>query len=338
MHLQLGYFFKRLLLLVPLLVGLSLLTFSIARVVPGDPVGLAAGPQATPEIKEKLRQAFGLDQPLPLQYFNYVAGLFQGDWGESLYSRRSVANDLKTYFPATLELTLAAILFASVLGTVLGVFAALYRDQLPDHLSRIGVLFFVSFPQFWLAMIFQLVFGLLLRWFPIGKRFDILTPPPETITGLYTLDSLLVWDFQAFQVAVGHLFIPALVLSFGALASITRITRANMLEALDKDYVRMERALGLPEHLIIFKYVLRNAFIATLTVITLEFGWLMAGAVLVETIFDWPGLGLYAVESSLRLDFQPIMGITIIYGMVFSLVNIFTDLAYGLLDPRIRYD
>ena len=321
-----------------MLIGLSLLTFSVSRVLPGDPVGLAAGPQATPEIKEKLRIEFGLDKPLPLQYLSYISGLFQGDWGESLYSRRSVANDLLTYFPATLELTLAAILFAAVLGTILGVFAALYRDRLPDHLSRIGVLFFVSFPQFWLAMIFQLVFGLFLRWFPIGKRFDILTPPPETVTGLYMFDSILALDLQAFQIAVGHLFIPALVLSFGALASITRITRANMLEALDKDYVRMERALGLPEYLIIFKYVLRNAFIATLTVITLEFGWLMAGAVLVETIFDWPGLGLYAVESSLRMDFQPIMGITIIYGVVFSLVNIFTDMAYGLLDPRIRYD
>jgi len=338
MNLQLGYFARRLLMLVPLLIGLSLLTFSIARVVPGDPVGLAAGPQATPEIKEKLRIEFGLNQPLPIQYLNYIIGLFQGDWGESLYSRRSVASDLKTFFPATLELTLTAILFAAILGTILGVLAALYRDRIPDHLSRIGVLFFVSFPQFWLAMIFQLVFGLLLRWFPIGKRFDILTPPPDSITGLYTIDSLITLNFEAFQVALGHLFIPALVLSFGALASITRITRANMLEALDKDYVRMERAIGIPEHLIIFKYVLRNAFISTLTVISLEFGWLMAGAVLIETIFDWPGLGLYVVESSLRLDFQPIMGITIIYGIIFSVVNILTDLAYGLLDPRIRYE
>ncbi len=322
---------------MPLLLGLSVLTFSVSRLLPGDPVGLAAGPQATPEIKEALRVEFGLDRSLPLQYWNYITGIFQGDWGQSLYSRREVADDLRAFFPATLELTLAAVLFAAVVGTFLGVISALYRDRLPDHLSRVVVLFFVSFPAFWLAMIFQLVFGLVLDWFPIGKRFAILATPPDPITGLFLVDSLLRLDFASFRTAAWHLFIPALVLSFGALASITRITRANMIEALDKDFVRMERAIGFPNRLIIAKYVLRNAFIATLTVIALEFGWLMAGAVLVETIFDWPGLGLYAVESSLRLDFQPIMGITIIYGVVFSLVNIVTDMAYGLLDPRIRY-
>lgn len=332
-----SYFLRRLLLLIPLLIGLSLLTFTVSRILPGDPVGLAAGPQATEEIKEALRIEFGLDKPLPVQYVNYITGLFRGEWGESLYSRRAVAADLKRYFPATLELTLAAVLFAAIFGTLLGVVSALNRNKLPDHLARILVLFFVSFPSFWLAMMFQLVFGLALDWFPIGKRFNILATPPETITGMYLLDSILTGDWQSFRLAAWHLFIPALVLSFGALASITRITRANMLEALDKDFVRMERALGMPNRVIIFKYVLRNAFIATLTIIALEFGWLMAGAVLVETIFDWPGLGLYIVESSLRLDFQPIMGITIIYGIVFSLVNIFTDIAYGLLDPRIRY-
>ena len=337
-NIRFGYFIRRVLLLIPLLIGLSILTFSISRVIPGDPVGLAAGPQATPEIKETLRREFGLDKPLPIQYVNYVAGLFRGDWGESLYSRRGVAESLRAFFPATLELTLAAVLLAAVLGTTLGVLSALYKDQIPDHVSRTVVLFFVSFPQFWLAMIFQLIFGLALGWFPISKRMDILMIPPETITGLYTVDSLLRLDFGAFKASVTHLFLPALVLSFGALASITRITRANMLEALDKDFVKMERAVGLPERLVIGKYVLRTAFIATLTVISLEFGWLMAGAVLVETIFDWPGLGLYIVESSLRMDFQPIMGITILYGVVFSLVNIFTDLIYGVLDPRIGYE
>ena len=332
-----SYFLRRLVMLIPLLFGLSLLTFTVSRILPGDPVGLAAGPQATEEIKESLRKEFGLDKPLPVQYFSYIGNLFRGEWGQSLYSRREVAADLKVYFPATLELTLAAVLFAGVFGTLLGVVSALNRNKFPDHLARVVVLFFVSFPSFWLAMMFQLLFGLVLDWFPIGKRFNILTSPPETITGLYLLDSILTWDWQSFRMAAWHLFIPALVLSFGALANITRITRANMLEALDKDFVRMERALGVPERGVIFKYVLRNAFIATLTIISLEFGWLMAGAVLVETIFDWPGLGLYIVESSLRLDFQPIMGITIIYGIVFSLVNIFTDMAYGLLDPRIRY-
>jgi len=331
------YLLRRLLWIVPLLFGLSLLTFTISRVLPGDPVGLAAGPQATEEIKQALRQRFGLDQPLPAQYLNYMANLFRGDWGQSLYSRRAVADDLRTYFPATLELTTMAILIAAVLGVPAGVVSAMYRNRLPDHFTRVAALFFVSFPAFWLAMIFQMTFGLKLGWFPIGNRFDVLTAPPAPVTGLYLLDSLLRLDFASFGNALSHIILPALVLSFGSLASITRITRASMLEALDKDFVRMERAIGIPNRIIVSKYVLRNALIAVITIISLEFGWLMAGAVLVETIFDWPGLGLYAVESSLRLDFQPIMGITILYGVVFSLINIITDIAYGILDPRIRY-
>lgn len=331
------YFLRRLFLVIPLLIGLTLLTFVVSRVLPGDPVGLAAGPQATDEIKEALRRDFGLDQPLPLQYFNYIANVLRGDWGQSLYSRREVTADIATYFPATLELTFAAVLIASVLGVPAGIISAIYRNKLPDQITRVLALFFVSFPAFWLAMIFQLIFGLELGWFPIGRRFNAIIPPPATITGMYTVDSLLHLDFTSFWMALSHLAIPALVLSFGSLASITRITRASMLEALDKDFVRMERAIGIPYYVIVTKYVLRNALIATVTTISLEFGWLLAGAVLVETIFDFPGMGLYAVESSLRLDFQPIMGITLIYGLVFSLINIVTDMIYGSLDPRIRY-
>jgi peptide/nickel transport system permease protein len=331
------YFLRRVILIIPLLIGLSLLTFTVSRILPGDPVGLAAGPQATDEIREALRRDFGLDQPLPVQYVSYMGNLLAGDWGRSLYSRREVLADISVYFPATLELTIAAVVIATILGVPAGVISAIYRDKLPDQVTRVLALFFVSFPAFWLAMIFQLIFGLQLGWFPIGRRFDALALPPAPITGLLTLDSLLRLDLASFGIAVQHLVVPAVVLSFGSLASITRITRAAMLEALDKDFVRMERAIGIPYRVIVTKYVLRNALIATITIISLEFGWLLAGAVLVETIFDWPGMGLYAVESSLRLDFQPIMGITIVYGIVFSLINILTDMAYGVLDPRIRY-
>ncbi len=331
------YFIRRFILIIPLLIGLTLLTFIISRVLPGDPVGLAAGPQATQAIKDALRREFGLDQPLPVQYLNYIGGVLRGNWGESLYSRRSVIADITTYFPATLELTIAAITIATALGVPAGIISAIYRNKLPDQITRILALFFVSFPAFWLAMIFQLIFGLELGWFPVGRRFNALATPPPTITGMYTVDSLLRLDFASFFTALSYLFLPALVLSFGSLASITRITRASMLEALDKDSVRMELAIGIPYRIIVTKYVLRNAFIATITIISLEFGWLLAGAVLVETIFDFPGMGLYAVESSLRLDFQPIMGITLLYGVVFSLINIFTDILYGVLDPRIRY-
>ncbi|MCY3780489.1 MAG: ABC transporter permease [Chloroflexi bacterium] len=331
------YILRRIALVIPTLIGLSILTFSIARIVPGDPVGLAAGPQATEEIKAALRRELGLDQPLPIQYINYMAGLFRGDWGESLYTRRSVIGDLRVFWPATLELTTAAVVIATILGVPAGVISAMYRNRLPDHVARVLSLFFVSFPSFWLAMIFQTWFGLDLGWFPISKRLPVLVAPPAATTGLFLVDSLIQLDFETFLISLRHLFIPALVLSFGAFASITRITRASMVEALEKDFVRMERAIGIPYRVIIFKYVLRNALIATITVISLNFGWLMAGAILIETIFDWPGLGLYAVKASLSLDFQPIMGIAILYGIVFSIVNILTDIVYGILDPRIRY-
>jgi len=328
---------RRIFLIIPTLIGLSVLTFSIARLVPGDPVGLAAGPQATPEIRETFRRNFGLDKPLPVQYLTYMQGIFRGDFGESLYSRRDVFEDLKRFFPATFELTVMAIFIATVLGVPAGVVSAMYRNRIPDHISRVISLFFVSFPAFWLAMIFQTVLGRELGLVPIGRRFSIVEAPPNTVSGLYILDSIIARDLDSLWLSLRHIFVPALVLSFSALASITRITRASMIETLEKDFVRMERAIGIPYQLIITKYVLRNAFIATLTVISLNFGWLMAGAVLIETIFDWPGLGLYAVESSLSLDFQPIMGITIIYGVVFSTINIITDMLYGVLDPRIRY-
>ncbi|MCY3574103.1 MAG: ABC transporter permease [Chloroflexi bacterium] len=331
------YILRRIALIIPTLIGLSILTFAIARIVPGDPVGLAAGPRATEEIKESLRREFGLDQPLPVQYVNYISGLFQGDWGQSLYTRREVLGDLRTFWPATLELTTAAVIIATLLGVPAGVISAMYRNRLPDHVARVLSLFFVSFPSFWLAMIFQTWFARDLGWFPIGKRLPVLVVPPPSTTGLYLVDSLIQLDFETFAISLRHLFIPALVLSFGAFASITRITRASMVDALEKDFVRMERAIGIPYRVIIFKYVLRNALIATITVISLNFGWLMAGAILIETIFDWPGLGLYAVNASLSLDFQPIMGIAVLYGIVFSVVNILTDIVYGILDPRIRY-
>lgn len=331
------YLLRRFIFLIPLLFGLSLLTFTVARILPGDPVGLAAGPQATPEIKAQLAKQYGLDQPLPMQYLSYMGGLLRGDWGKSLYSKREVWNDLKTYFPATLELTIAAVGFATLLGIPLGILSALRRNQLPDHLARVVALFFVSFPAFWLAMIFQSTLGLNFKFFPIGKRFDVRIPPPETITGLFLVDSIFQLDFKSFSIAFRHILLPALVLSFGSLASITRITRAALLEVMEKDYVRTARAMGIRTRSLIFVHILRNALNSIITMISLEFGWLMAGAVLVETIFDWPGLGLYAVESSLRLDFQPIMGITILYGIVFSLINIATDALYGFIDPRIRY-
>lgn len=331
------YLLRRIILIIPTLIGLSLLTFALARIVPGDPVGHAAGPNATKKIKDEMRREFGFDQPVPLQYINIMAGLFRGDWGKSLYTRRDVLSDLQAFFPATLELTAVAVIIATLLGIPAGVISAMYRNRLPDHVARVLSLFFVSFPAFWLAMIFQIWFGRDLGLFPIGKRLPVLVSPPPTTTGMFLIDSLIQLDFETFLISLWHIFIPALVLSFGAFASITRITRASMVEALEEDFVRMERAIGIPYRVIIFKYVLRNAFIATFTIISLNFGWLMGGGILVEWIFDWPGLGLYIVKASRSSDLQPIMSSAILYGIVFSLVNILTDIVYSILDPRIRY-
>lgn len=331
------YLLRRILLIFPILFGLSLITFTVSRIVPGDPVGLAAGPQSTAAIREQLAEQFGLDQPLYVQYWQYIGGLVRGDLGTSLYTRRAVSEDLLRYVPATLELTLMAMFFATALGVPLGIISALNRDRVLDHSARFVALFFVSFPAFWLAMIFQSIFALELGLAPVSGRFARLDTPPAPITHLYLIDSLLRLDFEAFGVTLRHLWMPALVLSFGALASIMRITRASMLEVLSKDFVRMAQAVGVPRRVIVLKYVLRNALLATLTIISLEFGWMMAGGVLVEAIFAWPGLGLYIVESSVRLDFQPIMGVTLVYGIIFSLINILTDMVYGVIDPRIRY-
>jgi peptide/nickel transport system permease protein len=331
------YLLRRLVFVVPVLLGLSLLTFTISHLVPGDPVMLVAGPQATKEEIAALAAEFGVDQPLPTQYVRYMAGLLQGNFGRSIMTRRQVADDLRLFFPATLELVLAAILIAIVLGIPFGIFSAVARDQAPDTVIRIFSLGSISIPRFFLALLLQITFALILGILPLGGRYPTLLPPPPTVTGFLTIDSIIARDWIALVTSLRHLILPAFALSLSALATITRMMRASVLEVLQQDYVLTSRALGLPRSLILFKYVLKNAFISTLTVIGLYFGWLLGGSVLVETVFDWPGIGLYATNSIISLDFQPIMGVTLLIGITFVFTNLLIDLAYGLFDPRIRY-
>jgi peptide/nickel transport system permease protein len=331
------YVTRRLLLIIPVLIGVSMLTFSLAYVVPGDPARLAAGPQATQAMYEQLRDEFGLDDPLPVQYWHYVTGLLQGDWGDSILSRRPVLNDLGTYWPATLELVLVAMFIATVVGVPLGIIAAVRADKFADHASRIISLLGVSMPAFWLAILMQLFFGLQLDWLPISGRLPTLTMPPDSITRLYLLDSLLTGQWETFVVALKHISLPAITLSFASLATIARFTRASLLEVLHNDYVRTARAKGLAERTVVLRHAMRNAFIPTLTMIGLSFGWSMGGSVLVETVYDWPGIGLYATKSALTLDFMPIMGIALLYGIIFSLINIAIDIAYAFVDPRVSH-
>jgi len=330
-----GYVARRVLLIIPTLLGVSLLTFALSRIVPGDPARLAAGAQATPEMYEQIRTEFGLDQPLPLQYWHYLTGLITGDWGRSILSRRPVVDDLRVFWPATLELVTAAMLIAVLVGVPLGILAAVRADRPADQVSRVVALLGVSLPAFWLAILFQLLFGLRLGWFPIAGRLGTLADAPTQITGLYIVDSLLTGNWVTLRDSLRQLFLPAVTLSFPAMATIMRFTRATLLEVMGQDYVRTARAKGSTERRVVVRHALRNAMIPTITMIGLSFGWSMGGSVLVETVFDWPGIGLYATKSALTLDFMPIMGIALLYRLVFSVINILVDLTYGALDPRV---
>jgi peptide/nickel transport system permease protein len=335
---MLKFALRRVLLLIPVLVGLTMLIFVISRLLPGDPAMLAAGPNATAAEIQSVSKEFGLDRPLPVQYLDYVAGLVTGNWGRSIFTRRPVLDDLKVYLPATLELVVVAMLLAIGIGIPSGLMAAVYRDRWPDYMSRTISLGAISLPRFFLGLLLQLVFAMWLGWLPLGGRFPLTENPPALVTGFLTIDSLLAHDLRSFAIALAYLALPAIATCLSPLATITRMMRASTLEVLQQDYVLTERALGLGRRLIVFKYVLKNALSATVTVIGLYFGWLLGGTVLVETVFDWPGIGLYATKAVLTQDFMPIMGVTLMIGVLFVSANLFVDLAYGFLNPKIRYE
>lgn len=335
---MLRYALRRLVLLVPVLVGLSLLVFTISHLLPGDPVKLAAGPQATQAEIDALARELGTDRPLPVQYWTYATGLLKGDWGQSVLTRRPVWDDLRIYLPATLELVVAALAFAVIVGIPAGLVSGVYANRWPDYLSRVLSLGMISMPRFFLGLILQLAFAMWLGWLPLGGRFPIIEEPPPLVTGFLTVDALVAGQLAAFWIALQHLAMPAIAMSLSPLATITRMMRASTMEVLQQDYVLTERALGLSQRLIVGKYVLRNAMSASLTVIGLYVGWLLGGTVLVETVFDWPGIGLYATKAIVTQDFMPVMGVTLAIGTIFILSNLVVDLLYGLINPKVRYE
>jgi len=320
------------------LFGLMTITFIISRVAPGDPAALAAGPDASHDMVEVIRKEFGLDKPVIVQYFNYIKGLLQGDLGRSIRTRRLVIDDLIRFFPATFELTVFSLFLAVILGVPSGVLCAVYRDRFPDHAARIFSVSGLAMPMFWLALMLQLVFALRFDVLPVGGRIDMLSELPPKITHLYLLDSIITGKWSIFWDALKHIMLPAVVLCFPALASIIRVNRADMIEVLNKDYIINARAQGISKFHIISQYALKNAMIPTMTMIGLRYGWMLGGTILVETVFDWPGIGLYAVQSAVSSDFQPIMGATLLIGLNFMVANLIVDLVYGVLDPRVRYD
>jgi len=330
------YIVRRLVFLVITLIGVLTITFFLSRVLPGDPARLAAGTRAGPEQVEALRRSLGLDRPLVEQYIRYITSVLRGDLGMSIRTRRPVITDLKEYFPATVELALFATLLCVLLGIPLGILSAVKQETLVDHTLRVAAVAAVSMPSFWLGLLLQLVFFRWLRILPATGRISLgLRPTP--ITGMYILDSLITQNWAALGSSLKHLVLPAMALAAGSIAQISRMMRSSLLEVVSHDYVRTARAKGLKESTVILKHALRNALLPTLTVIGLQIGVLLSGAVPVEVVFSWPGIGLYAVQSIVFVDFMAILGVTLLMTIVYTGMNLIVDILYGVLDPRVQY-
>lgn len=318
------------------LVGVSVLTFFLAQVVPVDPAASALGANAREEQIEAYRQQMGLDQPAIIQYGRYVQRLLHGDLGNSIRTRRAVLADLRDYLPATIELALVAMLVTILVGTPLGILAALNRNTFLDAGARMLALIGGAMPIFYVGLVLLGIFYRQLQWLPGPGRLDATLTPPTHITGLYTVDSLLTGNWVTLRNAIGHLFLPAITLGFYSTAALLRMTRSSMLEMLGQDYVRTARAKGLAERIVIGRHVFKNALPPILTIIGILFGSLLSGAVLTETIFNWPGIGRYATTSVTTLDYPAVMGVTLVAAFIYPLMNTLVDIAYSFIDPRVR--
>lgn len=314
-----------------------MVTFTLSHIVPGDPARLMAGPRASPAAVNKIRERYGLNDPLPQQYIDYVVGVVRLDFGESFTSRRPVREDLQRFLPATLELSLYAMVLATTIGIPLGVLSAVRRDQWPDHIARFVSISGLALPVFWLAIMSQFLFFGKLGWLPDGQRLPIGVEPPRTITSLYTIDALLTGNWTVLRTAAEHLLLPVIVLAYGSLAVITRMVRGGMLDVLNQDYIRTARAKGIEHQRVVLGHALKNALLPTVTSLGLQIGLLLSGAFLVEIVFSWPGIGRYAVEAIQRLDYNATMATTLLIAFVFVLMNLVVDVVYLFLDPRISY-
>jgi len=329
------FILRRLLLMVVVLLGIGVMTFTLTHVVPGNPARLLAGQHATESEVQAVARLYGLDQPVTTQFGIYMIGLLHGDLGMSLTNRRPVMDDLAQFLPASIELTLAAILLVLVIGLPVGLMAGVRRGKPSDHALRFLSVGGVSMPIFWLGIILQILFYKNLQLLPIGGRLGIVDIEPPQITGFYLIDTLLDGDLETFGSALVHLILPAATLAAGSLAVVSRMMRASVIEVLDADYVRTARAKGLAPALVLRRHVFRNALIPTTTVVGLQIGALLAGNVLTEVVFNWPGIGLYAVNAIKNLDYPAIMGVTLVISVIYVFVNLAVDIAYVMLDPRI---
>jgi peptide/nickel transport system permease protein len=330
-------FLHRLAASIVVLIGVSMLMFAIARVIPGDPARIALGPNATEAQVQALRHERHLDAPIPVQYWNYVRDLARGDLGNSLYSNRPVSVDIAQYLPATLELIFTAGLMIVLLGIPVGVLSARYRGRLGDHVGRVGAIIAVSTPAFVWGVILQLVLAYLWRLFPIEGRLTASLTPPPAVTGFVTIDAVLAGDGSALLDALHHLALPALALAMAGIGQTARLTRASMVETYQKPYIEMAQAYGFRESRIANRYAFRPALVPVLTILGLDLAALLGNAFLVESVFGWPGLSRYGVEVILHKDLDAIVGTVLIIATGFLVANIVVDLLVALVNPRIRF-
>jgi peptide/nickel transport system permease protein len=332
----LRYVVRRLLLLVPILIGVSILIFFWIRALPGNPATALLGERSTPALVKEYKQRYGLDQPVPVQYWDYVKNTLRGDLGTSISSRRAVTSEIKQRFPATIELAVAAMIFAVGIGLPLGFFAAKRHGGVFDHLTLVGSLLGISVPIFFLAIILKYLFAIHWHWLPSVGRESVLSNAKHP-TNFYILDALIERDWHALADTIKHLILPAIALGSIPLAVITRITRAAVLDVQNEDYVRTARAKGLPPLTVDRRHVLRNALLPVSTIIGLQTGLLLSGAVLTETVFAYPGMGSWLRDAIFNSDYPVLQGGILFLAVVFVLVNLVVDISYALINPRIRY-
>jgi peptide/nickel transport system permease protein len=322
--------------IIPVLLGVSIVVFFMVRAIPGDPAQIMLGQQATQEQVQQIRENMGLDKPIFVQYGLFLKDALRGDLGDSIVTGRPVTTELLTRLPATLELTAFAMLIAILVGVPVGVISAVRQYSLLDKTTSVLALTGISMPIFWLAMILVVIFGVNLELLPFPGRLDP-TTGITAITGLVLVDSLLTLNFAGFWDGLLHLIMPALALATIPMAVIMRMTRSSMLEVMNEDYVRTARAKGVVPWRVVFKHALRNAMLPTITVIGLQTGLLMGGAIITETIFSWPGIGLYTYNSISSRDYASIQGVVLYAALLFVLINLLVDILYAILDPRVRY-
>lgn len=330
------YIFRRLIMAIPVLIGVTFIAYAMLLFT-GDPTTALAGEHATPELRQAVREKLGLDDPLPVQYGRFLLRLFQGDLGTSILTRSPVLSELKQFFPATIELALGAMILAVTFGVPLGVLAGYKHNTYIDLGTTVGALVGVSMPIFWLGLMLLYLFGLKLNWFPTTGRLDS-SIELNTITNLYVVDSIITGNIPALISALRHLALPALALATIPTAFIARITRSAMMDVLNTDYIRTARAKGLIERLVIAKHALKNAMLPVVTVIGLQTGYLLAGAILTETIFAWPGMGRWIVNAIVSRNFPVVQAGVLVFALIFIFVNLLVDVSYGWFDPRVRYN